>query len=223
LRILSGFPEFPRKSYCLKTGFDSDEVRKAGDTIQMAQRSTLITRSAAVAALVSSARDTKAILPVSMHLQGEYGLQDIAVNPARIGKAGAEEIISVQMNPEDKRASRLRRTSCASLARCRSSTMVHRLRRGALHLRPALGLKRYSLTGFKPAQTEGEQMPRRKVSIIGAGNVEQLPHTTLRKSHRRYRNGGYVRAYSGQGSDFRTPMRRYDVSIRGTGDFRSIK
>jgi malate dehydrogenase len=85
-----------------------EEVRKAGDTIlQMAQRSTsYYAPSAAVAALVEAiARDTKAILPVSMRLQGEYGLQDIAVSvPARIGKAGVEEIVSIRMNTEEKRA-----------------------------------------------------------------------------------------------------------------------
>jgi malate dehydrogenase len=82
-----------------------DEVRRAGDTIlQMAQRSTsYYAPSAAVAALVEAiARDTKAILPVSMCLQGEYGLQDIAVSvPARIGKTGAEEIVSLRMQPEE--------------------------------------------------------------------------------------------------------------------------
>jgi malate dehydrogenase len=85
-----------------------EEVRKAGDTIlQMAQRSTsYYAPSAAVAALVEAiVRDTKAILPVSMRLQGEYGLQDIAVSvPARIGKAGVEAIVSIQMNPGEQRA-----------------------------------------------------------------------------------------------------------------------
>jgi malate dehydrogenase len=85
-----------------------DEVRRAGDTIlQLAQRSTsYYAPSAAVAALVEAiVRDTKAILPVSLRLQGEYGLQDIAVSvPARIGKAGMAEIVSIQMNPGEQRA-----------------------------------------------------------------------------------------------------------------------
>jgi malate dehydrogenase len=83
-----------------------DEVRKAGDTIlQMAQRSTAYyAPSAAVAALVEAiVRDTKAILPVSMRLEGEYGLVAIAVSvPAQIGDNGAEKILSVKMRPEEE-------------------------------------------------------------------------------------------------------------------------
>jgi malate dehydrogenase len=82
------------------------EVRKAGDTIlQMAQRSTsYYAPSAAVAALVNAiARDTRAVLPVSMRLQGEYELNDIAVSvPACIGARGVERVISVEMSTEEK-------------------------------------------------------------------------------------------------------------------------
>lgn len=78
------------------------EVRKAGDTIlQMAQRSTsYYAPSAAVAALVNSiARDTRSILPVSIRLEGEYGLNDIAVSvPARICARGVDQVIPVEMN-----------------------------------------------------------------------------------------------------------------------------
>ena len=89
--------------------FDSiiGEVRKAGDTIlQMAQRSTAYyAPSAAVAALVNSiARDTRSILPVSMRLQGEYGLNDIAVSvPALICARGVDRVISVEMNAGEKK------------------------------------------------------------------------------------------------------------------------
>jgi malate dehydrogenase len=83
------------------------EVRKAGDTIlQMAQRSTsYYAPSAAVAALARAiARDTKTILPVSMRLQGEYGLNDIAVSvPARIGARGVDRIVTVDMSAEEKK------------------------------------------------------------------------------------------------------------------------
>jgi len=77
------------------------------DTIlQMAQRSTsYYAPSAAVAALVEAiARDSKSILPVSIRLQGEYGLDNIAVSvPARIGKGGAEKIICVRMDSRELR------------------------------------------------------------------------------------------------------------------------
>ncbi len=85
-----------------------EEVRKAGDAIlQMAQRSTAYyAPSAAVAALVEAVvRDTKTILPVSVRLQGEYGLSGVAVSvPAQIGEKGVEKIISVQMSFEEERA-----------------------------------------------------------------------------------------------------------------------
>jgi len=85
-----------------------EEVRRAGDAIlQMAQRSTAYyAPSAAVAALVEAiVRDTKTILPVSVHLQGEYGLGGVAVSvPAQIGEKGIEKIISVKMSREEQRA-----------------------------------------------------------------------------------------------------------------------
>jgi malate dehydrogenase len=89
--------------------FDSiaDEVRKAGDTIlQLAQRSTsYYAPSAAIAALVGAiARDTKSILPVSIRLQGEYGLDDIAVSvPACIGAKGVDHVVSAKMSAEETR------------------------------------------------------------------------------------------------------------------------
>jgi malate dehydrogenase len=84
-----------------------DEVRTAGETIlQMAQRSTAYyAPSAAVAALVEAiVRDTKVILPVSIRLQGEYGLDAIAVSvPAQIGEGGVKKIISVRMSAEEEK------------------------------------------------------------------------------------------------------------------------
>jgi malate dehydrogenase len=90
--------------------FDSiiDEVRKAGDTIlHMAQRSTsYYAPSAAIAALVEAiARNTRTILPVSILLQGEYGLSDIAVSvPASVGAKGVDRVISVEMSTDESRA-----------------------------------------------------------------------------------------------------------------------
>ena len=83
------------------------EVRTAGDTIlHMAQRSTsYYAPSAAVAALAEAiVRDTKTILPVSMRLEGEYGLRDVALSvPARIGIGGAEQVIPMEMNKVENR------------------------------------------------------------------------------------------------------------------------
>lgn len=84
-----------------------EEVRNAGDTIlQMAQRSTAYyAPSAAVAALVEAiVRDTKAILPVSIRLQGEYGLAGIAMSiPAQIGEKGIAKVFPVKMTIGEKK------------------------------------------------------------------------------------------------------------------------
>jgi malate dehydrogenase len=78
------------------------EVRKADDTIlYMAQRSTAFyAPSAAIAALADALlRDTKAILPVSVKLEGEYGQTGLAVSvPARIGAHGMESVVAVEMS-----------------------------------------------------------------------------------------------------------------------------
>ncbi len=82
-------------------------TRKAGDTIlQMAQRSTAYyAPSAAVATLVEAiARDTRQILPVSMRLEGEYGLRDIALSvPAHVGARGADRLFPVEMSSSEMR------------------------------------------------------------------------------------------------------------------------
>jgi malate dehydrogenase len=82
------------------------EVRRAGDTIlHLAEKSTsFYAPSAAVAALVEVvARDTGTILPVSFRLQGEYGLNDIAVSvPVSIGAGGVNHILEIQMNASEK-------------------------------------------------------------------------------------------------------------------------
>ena len=82
------------------------EVRTAGDTIlQMAQQSSsFYAPSAAVAVLVEAiARDTKKILPVSIRLEGEYGLSDIALSvPATIGAHGVDRLFPVEMSDAEK-------------------------------------------------------------------------------------------------------------------------
>lgn len=62
--------------------------------------------SAAIAELVRAiAKDQKRILPVSAYLDGEYGLHDICIGvPARLGRNGAEEIIELQLNDDERSA-----------------------------------------------------------------------------------------------------------------------
>lgn len=87
-----------------------EEARGAGDAIlQMAQHSTAYyAPSAAVCALVEAVvRDTHAILPVSVRLEGEYGVAGLCVGvPAQIGAAGAERILEVRMRDGEARAFR---------------------------------------------------------------------------------------------------------------------
>jgi malate dehydrogenase len=98
------------------------EVRKAGDDIlHMAQLSTAYyAPSAAVAGLAAAiARDSKEILPVSLRLQGEYGLGGVAMSvPAQIGSNGVDRIVAVKMSQaETRELVDAANDLCASLAR----------------------------------------------------------------------------------------------------------
>ncbi|WBL21789.1 MULTISPECIES: malate dehydrogenase [unclassified Zunongwangia] len=59
---------------------------------------------AAVSALVQAiACDQKKIFPCSAYLEGEYGLEDIAIGvPAVIGKDGLEKIVEIELNDAEK-------------------------------------------------------------------------------------------------------------------------
>jgi malate dehydrogenase len=85
-----------------------EEVKASGETIlQMAQKSTsYYAPSAAVSTLVEAiVRDTHSILPVSLRLHWEYGLNDIAVGvPAQVGARGVEKILQVEMGAEEQQA-----------------------------------------------------------------------------------------------------------------------
>jgi malate dehydrogenase len=50
-------------------------------------------------------RDRKAVLPAAAYLEGEYGLKDLYVGvPVRIGGGGVEEVIEIDLTPEEKAA-----------------------------------------------------------------------------------------------------------------------
>jgi malate dehydrogenase len=84
------------------------EARGAGDTIlELAQASTsFYAPSAAAVSLVEAiARDTHVILPVSVRLEGEYGVKGMCVGvPAQIGAAGAEKILELKLSDAERRA-----------------------------------------------------------------------------------------------------------------------
>lgn len=61
--------------------------------------------SAAVEMAESILKDKKKILPCAAYLQGEYGLQDLFIGvPVKLGSAGIEEIIEIQLTEEERAA-----------------------------------------------------------------------------------------------------------------------
>ena len=62
--------------------------------------------SAAQAELVGAiARDEHRLLPVTAHLDGEYGLRDLCIGvPVVLGRSGVERVVEVQLSPEERRA-----------------------------------------------------------------------------------------------------------------------
>ena len=77
--------------------------------------------SASVVAMVEAiARDTKAVLPVCAWSTGAYGIEDVYVGlPARLGRGGVEEIVTLDLNEEEltqlRAAAEGIRAKCADL------------------------------------------------------------------------------------------------------------
>lgn len=62
---------------------------------------------AAVVARISQCivRDEHSILPVSVNLQGLYGVEDLCMSvPAVVGRDGAEKVLEIQLSPEEREA-----------------------------------------------------------------------------------------------------------------------
>ena len=61
--------------------------------------------SAVVEMTESILKDKKKILPCAVHLQGEYGINDLFIGvPVKLGSKGVEEIIEIKMAEEEKNA-----------------------------------------------------------------------------------------------------------------------
>jgi malate dehydrogenase len=61
--------------------------------------------SSVVAMADAILRDTKALLPVCVRLDGEYGLRDVCLGvPAQLGAGGVERIVELPLRPEEQRA-----------------------------------------------------------------------------------------------------------------------
>jgi malate dehydrogenase len=85
-----------------------EEARNAGDAIlQLAQHSSAFYAScAATAALVEAiVSNTKALLPVSVRCEGEYGIRGLAIGvPAYVGQHGVTGILELKLSAADREA-----------------------------------------------------------------------------------------------------------------------
>ena len=63
-------------------------------------------RAAAIVQMVEAILfDTKAILPCAAYLQGEYGIDGLFAGvPVKLGAGGVEEIIEVELTPDEAAA-----------------------------------------------------------------------------------------------------------------------
>jgi malate dehydrogenase len=68
--------------------------------------SAFYTPSAAVARMAEAiVLDKKEILPCAAYLEGEYGIKDTVIGvPVKLGRSGIEQIIELELTPEEKQA-----------------------------------------------------------------------------------------------------------------------
>jgi malate dehydrogenase len=87
-----------------------EDTRNAGSVIiELAQRANAYyAPSAAIAQVVEAVSiDTHKVLSLSVMLDGEYGMRDVALSvPCRIGSAGVEEILQIDLDEDTLKAFR---------------------------------------------------------------------------------------------------------------------
>ncbi|HSN75790.1 MAG TPA: malate dehydrogenase [Anaerolineae bacterium] len=85
-----------------------DRTRKGGGEIVslLKQGSAFFAPSAATMQMVEAIlKDRKMILPCSVYLQGEYGLDDICFGvPVKLGRQGVEQIIQIELTDDERAA-----------------------------------------------------------------------------------------------------------------------
>jgi len=85
-----------------------EDARNAGDTIlQLAQRSTSYYAPSSAAAVLVDAIvcNTRALLPVSVRCEGEYGVHGLAIGvPAFVGEKGVDRILELKLSEVDRHA-----------------------------------------------------------------------------------------------------------------------
>lgn len=85
-----------------------ERTRRAGaEVVGLLQRgSAFYAPSAAAAAMVESIlRDEKRLIPCSVLLKGEYGLEEVCVGvPVKLGAGGVEEVVELALSEEEQAA-----------------------------------------------------------------------------------------------------------------------
>jgi malate dehydrogenase len=76
-----------------------------GELVSLLGTSAWYAPGAAVAQMVDSiCLDEKRVLPCTVYLQGEYGIDSLYMGvPAKLGARGVEEIVMLRLTPEEKR------------------------------------------------------------------------------------------------------------------------
>ena len=83
-----------------------EEVRDSAYEIIERKGATYYGIAMAVASIAESiVKDEHAVLPVSVELQGEYGLSGLALSiPSVVGKNGIEKVLEIPLNEKEKNA-----------------------------------------------------------------------------------------------------------------------
>ena len=81
-----------------------EEVRQAGMTVIIGKKSTEFGIGIALSEIVKAiVYDEKRIWPLSVHLEGEYGQNDVAAGvPVVIGSEGIEQIVEIDLEKEEQ-------------------------------------------------------------------------------------------------------------------------
>jgi malate dehydrogenase len=108
-----------------------DRTRKGGGEIVGLMKTSSAFYAPAASAIQmaeSYLKDKKVVVPCAAHLSGEYGLSDMYVGvPVVLGEGGAERIVEVKLNPEEKAMFD------------NSVAAVHELMEACIKLDPSLG------------------------------------------------------------------------------------
>src|SRR5436190_22900196 len=84
-----------------------------GEIVDLLKTSAFYAPGSAVAGMADAIRlDKKRVLPATVYLQGEYGIDDLYIGvPVKLGAGGVEHIIELKLSAEEDRA--LKRSAAA--------------------------------------------------------------------------------------------------------------